>query len=534
MKSRRLVSLAALLLATNAASQSYQDGGIRPSWFPKKSCDTTWQRYDFSESYDDYINRMDRTNCYKKWSVLVYIAADNDLTPYALRDISLMEAGYKSDRPYGGSTRFTDLVLELDTSQSTDFRRIHVFQRPKAEAYDRESITLEQFRTMGEEGIRSPTVMKIPEEANPTHETAFEDFLRWGIRAYPSEHVMVIVWGHGQGWTSDPAAAALGGLAFDDSKKTFLSIPSLHRALKNTVDEVLEGRQIDVYLSNACLMQMTEVAYELSDAARYVIGSTQVVNFLSLPYRRIMYQLNTCEFAGFRRKLYGRGVGCVGRGDLGSARAQSVQALDEPWLLAHMVPETFRASYNGPSSTNGYFDADAIRLLTMSSISTDRLSENLVPKLEELASRMSDFIHEFDAEDPVRGQFRAVDFSIVMTRVPAFQGGAQDLGVFLAFLEIWVLEESEHEGEETLAGRALHEHLAIVKDALNDTVMNWFVGPYYLEDLGMAPLRPKAFSVWLPQSSSDYKARIRDFRSSRFYQAAPSWERMLEATYKEF
>ena len=54
------------------------DLGTQPPWFPAERCQT--------------VTPSDRTACYKDWTVLIYMAADNDLFPYAQLNLYEMEA----------------------------------------------------------------------------------------------------------------------------------------------------------------------------------------------------------------------------------------------------------------------------------------------------------------------------------------------------------------------------------------------------------------------------------------------------------
>ncbi|MES2963013.1 MAG: hypothetical protein V4760_03920, partial [Bdellovibrionota bacterium] len=121
-----------------------------PSWFPKISCKQAWKNkdlgaYDASTDskiemakgnvgYSAYLDRVrklgvTRQSCYKDWTVLVYMAADNDLSPYAMWDLYEMEGAFASGR-YAGSTMKSDLLVQADTKGPTGIRRFHMFQAP--------------------------------------------------------------------------------------------------------------------------------------------------------------------------------------------------------------------------------------------------------------------------------------------------------------------------------------------------------------------------------------------------------------------
>ncbi|MCJ8276123.1 MAG: hypothetical protein MJK18_04715, partial [Bdellovibrionales bacterium] len=119
----------------------------QPDWFPKVSCEKAWQGQDpyqysyekFYEAkennpgnfgYQNFIQDVEsqinvkRKDCFKKWTVLVYMAADNDLSPYSLWDLTEMEADYPIERELGylraGSTLTNDLHVDLQNYERQD------------------------------------------------------------------------------------------------------------------------------------------------------------------------------------------------------------------------------------------------------------------------------------------------------------------------------------------------------------------------------------------------------------------------------
>lgn len=489
-------------------------------------------QYDISrrEKYSDYAARVNRKRCLKPWTVLVYMAAENDLTPYAYWDLYEMEAGFESGRPFAGSTLKSDLVVQLDSRGDTGLRRIHVFQTP--EVYDTR-LNKADFLARTERDIRSP-VVKLLRETASSEASRLQAFLEWGMREYPSEHYMVVVWGHGQGWTSIPpkkrarsrvmsrdeiaeglpptATSAperafeergFGGLAFNDSQGTHLDIPSLKNVLARVSRDVLDGRPIDVYASDACLMQMLEVATEMSEATRFIVGSTQVQNFLGLPYRRLMYEINTGRFGGERARMESR---------------------DEPYLVARMIPEVFQASMRA-GGLQGRFAPEGIQTITMSSISSRELERELVPAFERFSSAMLQYLRE----DPMR----AVDVQFVIQNAPSFQGGAQEAGAFLSLMKEMIEKEAERADRATPGAIRLRGSVDQAKAALHRSVISYALGKKYSGYEGKLHLLGfKAASVWLPVSPEDYRSRVADFRRSEFYRRVPGWDAWLKLVYQ--
>ncbi|MCB0384947.1 MAG: hypothetical protein KDD43_06110, partial [Bdellovibrionales bacterium] len=150
-----------------------------------------------NEGYSSWLNRTQRQNCFKDWTVLVYMAADNDLSPYALADLYEMEADFVSGN-YAASTLKTDLIVEVDTADKEGARRFHMFQSPREYRTD---IGMPVIRSWDAQTVRSPLVQIVPEDRSD-HTERLREFLEWAVTNYPSQHYMVMIWGHGQGWTA--------------------------------------------------------------------------------------------------------------------------------------------------------------------------------------------------------------------------------------------------------------------------------------------------------------------------------------------
>lgn len=461
--------------------------------------DARQQRGRGNFGYSKYKERTRRQECRKDWAVLVYMAADNNLFPYALWDLYEMEAGFASAKNAAGSTLKADLLVQIDTKGRSGLRRLHIFETP--ETYSVKSLADFQARTLAD--VRSPVVENAPEPA--TEAEKFRSFLEWARANYPADHYMVVVWGHGQGWKAyapgEKPGKDFGGIGLSQTSGKRLDIPAIRDALA-AFNRAAGKEQLDVYASDACLMQMVEVAGELTSVSRFIVGSTQVQTFLGLPYRRLLYELNTGRFNGQR-------AGATG----------SVDADDEPYLLAKMIPELMRQSLHPELGSQGRSDAKAIRTITSSALSSANLARQLAPAMSDLGKALDDYL----AEDPMR----AMDLGKLLDKVPGFEGGAQDLGVFLGMLE----------DQLSLAARENGEHRTLIaarrsamnaRQALGESALSFAYGTDYGWDSnGRMGYAPRAVSVWLPKSPEEYEARRAEFLLSKFYRET-SWSRWLD------
>ncbi len=530
---RRLifVSIALAINAISGAAWAANLPSCRDAWSSSGLVRSNGHKfsYESKDTYADWLKRTQRSKCSKDWTVLVYMSADNDLAPYALWDLYEMEAGYQATPTGAGSTIGNDLVVQLDSAGPTGLRRYHVFQTPEVFTQKQKS----DFDGRDERIVRSPVVETLPERDGKNEARRFQEFLDWAVKNYPSQRYMVVVWGHGRGWVTKKSPARLtqlkggnvlepadldenkdgatenaeplaGRLAFNQSSGQFLDIPALKASLSRMSRAI--GKPVDVYASDACLMQMVEVANELAPNARYIVGSAQIQRFLGLPYRRIMHELNSGRFGGLR--------------------AQDARA-DESELLARMIPKVFRESMNPRLGSQGKADPKGIRSLTSSALDSAKLQRTLAPALESLGAALAAYL----AED----RLRVMDLQFIAQKTPGYEGGAQDLGVFLAHVQTLLKKETQKTRATTEAAKALKAAITKTQRALDSAIANYSIGTEYdREQTGAASVgagKRRGVSIWLPASEDDYKERRADFASSSFFKASPSWLVWLDALY---
>ncbi|PIS46774.1 MAG: hypothetical protein COT17_06810, partial [Elusimicrobia bacterium CG08_land_8_20_14_0_20_51_18] len=116
--------------------------------------------------------------------------------------------------------------------------------------------------------INSPVVqtLETADMGDPNH---LVEFVLWAKENYPARKYMLMVWNHGDGWKKKTILADLiKGISSDDESGNDISTVELGQALS-------QMGQLDIYASDACLMQMMEVVYELKDSAGIIVGSEE-------------------------------------------------------------------------------------------------------------------------------------------------------------------------------------------------------------------------------------------------------------------
>ena len=95
------------------------------------------------------------------------------------------------------------------------------------------------------------------------------DFVKWGTDNFPAKHYFVAVWNHGSGWHFQDAKiksgeVSINDISFDDNTGHAITTEQLGTAMAEIKLHI--GRNVDIYGSDACLMQMLEVAGEMKNS----------------------------------------------------------------------------------------------------------------------------------------------------------------------------------------------------------------------------------------------------------------------------
>ena len=201
----------------------------------------------------------------REWLVLMFINGVNDLGILGFADKSVNEMEKV------GSTDKVAVVTEFGVIGADAASRNIKFQRGSKTLFiqkDSDPVT-----------ITSPVIFTSNDTdmGSPSH---LVRFVKRGIRQFPAKKVAVIIWNHGGGRV---------GISWDDASKNHMEVDQLGRAMAQ-IKQAL-GRKVDLFATDACLMQMAEVAYELKDSAVTIVGSEEVIPGDSYPYEAILAPL---------------------------------------------------------------------------------------------------------------------------------------------------------------------------------------------------------------------------------------------------
>jgi hypothetical protein len=268
---------------------------------------------------------MAKTKGNASWTVLIYLAGDNNLDGAGATDLLEMKKV--------GSSAAVNVVAQFDRAGSQQSTKRYLLRK-------KTSLVADVVGDLGETNTGDPTVLR--------------DFLAWGIATYPAEHYLVVLWNHGAGWDDSNLYAAGGdyfsgsappvvrkgytlsakggvamrtvtrrrtlapvtlaqaraairrggralfrttvqkmaqsrAIAFDDQARDYLDNAEMKRVILDI--KKLLGRKIDIVGFDACLMSMLEVDYQIKGSAAYTVGSQEEEPNEGWPYDRILTAL---------------------------------------------------------------------------------------------------------------------------------------------------------------------------------------------------------------------------------------------------
>jgi hypothetical protein len=115
------------------------------------------------------------------------------------------------------------------------------------------------------------------------------DFAHWAAINYPAKKYLLVIWNHGGGFRSLNLAK---DIVWDDTNGgDKITMSELEDALSMISAQI--GKNIDIVGMDACLMAMTEVAYQIKDYADILVTSEESEPESGWPYDTILSQLTS-------------------------------------------------------------------------------------------------------------------------------------------------------------------------------------------------------------------------------------------------
>ncbi len=200
----------------------------------------------------------------KTWTIMVYMDGDNNLEPFALKDLNEMEKGL------GESVNILVLIDRADG-----------YDRSEGDWKDARVYRLRQDDDL--HAIHSEIIAK-PGELNMGEGKVLESFVAASIRSFPADHYALIMWDHGGGWITH---------ALDDKApgtprgSDYLTLPELSTAIRRSLSAA-GVKRLDMIGFDMCLMAELETAAQIADLAEVMVASQALEPDDGWPYDTVI------------------------------------------------------------------------------------------------------------------------------------------------------------------------------------------------------------------------------------------------------
>jgi hypothetical protein len=236
------------------------------------------------ELYSPQIITRKFTQPKKHTTFLVYMAANNDLYPFAIHNLrQMMQVG---------SNNNINIVVELSRpGRNSPTQRIYIEKNSAL--------------------LLSPLPHETPQKYDSGNAQTLINFVQWAVQDFPAEHYALILWDHATGvldpgpfrsiktndlYFVNPESEKLEidrgigfmsvlmqeltnknkrAVCFDDTFHTYISNPEIMFALKEITTNILK-KPLDLIGFDACLMGMIEIASLAKNFVNFMVASEEL------------------------------------------------------------------------------------------------------------------------------------------------------------------------------------------------------------------------------------------------------------------
>ncbi len=212
-----------------------------------------------------------------KWTIMIYLAGDNNLSANSIAIMQELEAAaysedvrvlacFDSNTPLPKGARYLEINYgrrrpgpKVRWGLHDDMARLrHIVVSPDL---------------CGDDPISATPAYE------PTAKVGLDRFLYWALRRHPAKRYMLILFGHGE---------AVAGNTFlaDKNPPSFLRLPDFGKVLKKHFGG--RKRKLSILACDNCVMNGIEAAFELRHQVDYMLGSQGLMLAVGWPYRKII------------------------------------------------------------------------------------------------------------------------------------------------------------------------------------------------------------------------------------------------------
>ena len=242
------------------------------------------------------------------WTVMVYLAGDNNLTTecmFALTEMKQADFGkhlnvvaqFDPSDPHLPTHRYHikkrgkksfrhDIIDRADyVGNNGEVRFRNESLRAQALAVERKRERQLRRAELDEACLTGPAVEQevITDDTDTGSPITLYNFITFCLQEYPADHYLVVLSGHAGGTERDY-------LLKDESSARSLTFNELKNVFRR-VKQDRDGKAIDILGMDNCLMSMAEICYELRGLAEIVVGCESFSPAAGWPYREVLERL---------------------------------------------------------------------------------------------------------------------------------------------------------------------------------------------------------------------------------------------------
>ena len=205
----------------------------------------------------------------KKITLMVYMAADNDLEGYALNNLKKLENGKNEN---------INVLVLLDRADGYD----------ETEGNWTDTRLFEVIHDKGSGAALKSKRLDCPPlglsatqntELDMANSLVLKNFIEYSKEAYKAENYVLIIWGHGNGWRA---------VTIDERSSSYMSVHDLGQAV--------QGQGLCVIGFDTCFGGVMENVYELKNCATYTVGCPGVTPGSGWDYGRFLEEISGSGF----------------------------------------------------------------------------------------------------------------------------------------------------------------------------------------------------------------------------------------------
>ena len=209
----------------------------------------------------------------RKWTILLYMNGANDLEEFGSLNLNQLETVGSN-----GDINIVAQFKRMRSSQSYDDKSNGDWTGTRRYLVTKDN----------DQATVTSTQLSNRADLDMGQAASLRAFIDWGVATFPAEKYCIVLWNHGAGWRSRARdkSVVTRGFSYDDETENHIDTNQLPAAI-----QLSDGRKWDLITWDSSLMQMAEVAYEIRNQGKWIVGSEESPPGAGYPYDRFISQL---------------------------------------------------------------------------------------------------------------------------------------------------------------------------------------------------------------------------------------------------